>query len=170
MSKGWRLFENKRGFHAAPGTLPPRPGTLAIPPKGVPVNASPGLIAGATGTWGAFGLHQAQPAAAACLLWRHERRASLAAAHPVAPGLKSRRPNGRFLRRSTALDARQPSLRLLSQSWQSGRSGLSSASLPSAKCSNSSSPPSLSAGKWDKTPLPAHSPIFLSNLPLLRHV
>ncbi len=37
-------------------------------------------------------------------------------------------------------------------------------------CSNSSSTPSLSAGEWDKTPLPAHSPIFLSNLPLLRHV
>ena len=35
--------------------------------------------------------------------------------------------------------------------------------------SNSSSP-SLSAGEWDKPPLPAHSPIFLSNLPLLRHV
>src|SRR6266699_498955 len=39
----------------------------------------------------------------------------------------------------------------------------------SAWLSNSSSP-SLSAGEWDKTPLPAHSPIFLSNLPLLRHV
>jgi hypothetical protein len=37
-------------------------------------------------------------------------------------------------------------------------------------CSNSSSTPSLSAGVWDKTPLPAHSPIFLFNLPLLRHV
>ena len=35
--------------------------------------------------------------------------------------------------------------------------------------SNSSSTPSLSAGEWDKTPLPAHSPIFLSNLPLFRH-
>ncbi len=33
-----------------------------------------------------------------------------------------------------------------------------------------SSSPSLSAGEWDKTPLPAHSPIFLSNLPLLGHV
>src|SRR5712692_1990087 len=39
----------------------------------------------------------------------------------------------------------------------------------SAWLSNSSSP-SLSAGEWDKPPLPAHSPIFLSNLPLLRHV
>jgi hypothetical protein len=75
------------------------PRDISNPPKGLPVNAPPGLIAGATGTWGAFGLHQARPAAAARLLWRHERRASLAAAHPVAPGLKSRRPNGRFLRR-----------------------------------------------------------------------
>jgi len=33
-------------------------------------------------------------------------------------------------------------------------------------CSNSSSTPSLSAGEWDKTPLPAHSPIFPFNLPL----
>ncbi len=39
----------------------------------------------------------------------------------------------------------------------------------SAWLSNSSSP-GLSAGEWDKPPLPAHSPIFLSNLPLLRHV